>query len=91
MVSLLCRYSGILSGQPILFNVTIKTGSMQFSRNYSYTDYTNNTNRSVDISVTSGQLYYIDVVALNSYGQSERGTADIITLTTPTTSSEPSS
>lgn len=71
--SLLCLYAGILAGNSLSFNVTVETdqGSEVYNQTYEYTDYTNNTNRSVSIPVNGGMMYYAEVFAINEHGFSE--------------------
>ena len=70
---LLCQFAGILAGNSLSFNVTVETeqGSELYTKTYEYTDYTNNTNRSVSIPVNGGMMYYVEVFAINVYGYSE--------------------
>uniref|UniRef100_A0A1X7SJD8 Uncharacterized protein n=2 Tax=Amphimedon queenslandica TaxID=400682 RepID=A0A1X7SJD8_AMPQE len=71
--SLLCQYAGILAGSSLSFNMTVETdqGSELYTQTYEYTDYTNNTNRSVSIPVNGGMMYYVEVFAINEHGYSE--------------------
>ena len=73
-VYFLCQFSGILAGNKLVFNVTITAGSQAdelYTMRNEYLDYTNNTNRSITVTVSGGTTYHIEVVAMNEYGYSE--------------------
>lgn len=57
------------------------------------TGYINNTQRTVNINVTSQQVYYVYVSAFNEYGTSAlvmSGPVNVTTVVPPTTTTEPS-